>query len=123
MSGASGPSTTPKTSVPREASTTPGSSAGGSGPVVLKPSAGEWPPVPGRNSIAAATTTPASAEDRQQPPVGHGIEPEAVRDVVEHRVLQHRDELEEAVRQRGDRHPDDRGEDDEARVFRVLSRT
>ena len=48
ISGASGPSTAPNASVASAASTTPGSSMGGSGPDVWKPSAGECPPVPGR---------------------------------------------------------------------------
>ena len=47
ISGASGPSTAPNTSVASAANTTPGSSTGGSGAPVWKPSAGEWPPVPG----------------------------------------------------------------------------
>ena len=48
ISGASGPSTTPRLSVAKDASTMPGSSIGGTGPEDLKPSAGLCPPVPGR---------------------------------------------------------------------------
>ena len=61
INGASGPSTAPKASVASAASTTPGSWAGGSGPAALKPSAGEWPPVPGRYRIASAASSPESA--------------------------------------------------------------
>ena len=61
ISGASGPSTAPKPSVASAASSTPGSSIGGSGPPALKPSAGEWPPMPGRCRIASATSSPESA--------------------------------------------------------------
>ena len=48
ISGASGPSETPRPSVASAASAIPGISIGGIGPDALKPSAGEWPPVPGR---------------------------------------------------------------------------
>ena len=48
ISGASGPSTTPKHRVAREANTMPGSSIGSTGPPVLNPSAGLWPALPGR---------------------------------------------------------------------------
>ena len=61
ISGASGPSTAPNESVASAARKTPGSSIGGSGPPVWKPSAGEWPPVPGRWRIASATSSPDSA--------------------------------------------------------------
>ena len=61
ISGASGPSTTPKLRVPSAASRMPGSSIGGVTPAALNPSAGECPPVPGRRWIARATTRPATA--------------------------------------------------------------
>jgi hypothetical protein len=49
ISGASGPSTTPRHRVANAASTIPGSSIGDGGPSpALNPSAGEWPPLPGR---------------------------------------------------------------------------
>ena len=48
ISGASGPSTTPRLRVAKEARMMPGSSIGCTGPPVLKPSAGLWPDVPGR---------------------------------------------------------------------------
>ena len=60
MSGASGPSTTPKPSVPRAASAMPGSWAGGTAPAGWKPSAGECPPVPGSARIARPTSSPDS---------------------------------------------------------------
>ena len=48
ISGASGPSTTPRLSVANAAATTPKISMGCTGPPDLKPSEGSWPPVPGR---------------------------------------------------------------------------
>ena len=51
MSGASGPRTAPKPSVARAASAMPGSSLAGNTPPVFRPSAGEWPPVPGKYLI------------------------------------------------------------------------
>ena len=60
MSGASGPSTTPRPMVASAASTTPGSSTGCVTPV-FSPSEGLWPPMPGRRTIASAVTTPARA--------------------------------------------------------------
>ena len=61
ISGASGPSTTPRLSVASAAAAMPKSSIGGMGPDDLKPSEGSWPPVPGRYWMAAATSTPLSA--------------------------------------------------------------
>jgi len=62
ISGASGPSTTPRLSVASAASTTPGSSAGlGARSPALNPSAGELPPRPGRCWMVSATSTPATA--------------------------------------------------------------
>ena len=60
-SGASGPRTIPRLRVISDAATMPNSSIGGGLPAFLKPSAGEWPPWPGRNSIEQATSRPASA--------------------------------------------------------------
>ncbi len=48
ISGASGPSTTPSARVANEARITAGSSLGSVAPPALNPSAGLWPPVPGR---------------------------------------------------------------------------
>ena len=48
MRGASGPSTTPRARVAREATTTPNRSTGAGVPPVFRPSAGSWPDVPGR---------------------------------------------------------------------------
>ena len=48
MSGASGPSTTPLDKVTNEAMTMPGSMSADGAPSDLNPSAGSWPPVPGR---------------------------------------------------------------------------
>jgi hypothetical protein len=58
MSGASGPSTTPKLRVASAANTIPGSSTGNGAPAGLNPSAGEWPPAPGRYLIVSPTSTP-----------------------------------------------------------------
>ena len=59
ISGASGPSTAPKHRVASAASVTPGSSrAVGAAAPAWKPSAGEWPPRPGRYRIVRATRTP-----------------------------------------------------------------
>ena len=61
IKGASGPSTTPRHKVANAASTMPGSSIGEGGPSpALNPSAGEWPPLPGRYRMVRATSTPAS---------------------------------------------------------------
>ena len=66
--GASGPSTTPRLKVAKAASTMPGSSTGAGGPApTLNPSAGEWPPLPGRYRMVAATSSPASTSGR----IGH----------------------------------------------------
>ena len=48
ISGASGPSTAPSARVANEARITAGSSLGSVAPPALNPSAGLWPPVPGR---------------------------------------------------------------------------
>jgi len=48
ISGASGPSTTPKLSVENDTRTMPGSSIGSTAPDGVNPSAGSWPLVPGR---------------------------------------------------------------------------
>jgi hypothetical protein len=67
--GASGPSTTPRLRVANAASTMPGSSAGAGGPPpTLNPSAGEWPPLPGRYRMVRATSTPASSSGGIGPP-------------------------------------------------------
>ena len=60
ISGASGPTTAPRLSVAKAAATMPKSSTGGTGPPALKPSEGSWPPVPGRNRMASATSSPHS---------------------------------------------------------------
>ena len=57
MSGASGPRTTPRLRVAKDAMMMPGRSIGRTGPVVLNPSAGSWPAVPGRCWIVSPTST------------------------------------------------------------------
>ena len=116
MSGASGPSTAPKLSVARAASMTPGSWTGGSAPAGLKPSAGECPPVPGSRWIAAATSRPPTREHRHRPPRGRRVVAELVREVAEERLLQLRDEPEEAVGDRRHRHADERREHEQLDV-------
>ncbi len=59
--GASGPRTTPRLRVANEAMTTPGKSIGSGVPPVWKPSAGEWPAVPGRYRMVEPTNRPATA--------------------------------------------------------------
>ena len=60
ISGASGPSTRPPPIVAKAARMIPGSSIGWTGsPPIASPSAGTWPPSPGRRSIAAAVSRPA----------------------------------------------------------------
>ena len=62
ISGASGPSTSPRPTVARAASSTPGRSIGCVGvPPTARPSAGTWPPRPGSRLIAKATSVPARA--------------------------------------------------------------
>ena len=62
MSGASGPSTAPRLRVASAASATPGRSRSrGAAPPMAKPSAGEWPAVPGRWRMVRAVSSPASA--------------------------------------------------------------
>ncbi len=82
MSGASGPRTAPRLKVAREATTTPGRSTISGVPPVWNPSAGEWPPVPGRYRMAEATTNPATANGTSGHhtggpwnPIHSGIEP------------------------------------------------
>ena len=58
MSGASGPSTSPRPIVATAASTTPGSMFGSVVPI-WRPFAGMWPPPPGRRTMAKATGNPA----------------------------------------------------------------
>ncbi len=61
ISGASGPRTTPRLRVARAASSTPGSWAGVGAPRPgLNPSAGDSPPLPGRNRMTGATSRPAT---------------------------------------------------------------
>ena len=60
--GPSGPSTSPNPSVAAAANSTPGRSIGRvGGPPALSPSAGTWPPCPGRRTTAIAVSSPASA--------------------------------------------------------------
>ena len=61
ITGASGPMTTPSARPASDASRMPGSSARVATPPALKPSAGEWPPRPGRYLITAPTIAPATA--------------------------------------------------------------
>ena len=58
MRGASGPRTAPRHKVAREQTTMPGRLIGSLPPPVWNPSAGLWPPVPGRYVTARATIRP-----------------------------------------------------------------
>ena len=60
MSGASGPSTAPDARVTNAASAMPGSSGPVGVPVADSPADGSWPAVPGKRSMASATSNPAS---------------------------------------------------------------
>ena len=61
ISGASGPSTTPRLSVANAAMMIPGRSTGATAPPAWKPSAGLCPAVPGRYRTVNATSRPLSA--------------------------------------------------------------
>ena len=67
--GASGPSTAPSAKVVRAARTTPGISAASGAPPAWNPSAGEWPPRPGRYRMVRPTKTP----DKPTSGIGHQI--------------------------------------------------
>ncbi len=67
ISGASGPSTAPRLRVASAATITPGSWAGVGAPLVLSPSAGSCPPVPGSQRMASAVSSP----DRATSGTGH----------------------------------------------------
>ena len=59
--GASGPITAPRARPASAASAMPGRAAAAAGPPpTLSPSAGEWPPRPGRYLMVSATRTPAT---------------------------------------------------------------
>src|SRR5262249_5961544 len=70
-SGPSGPTPAPKHREASAASRTPGMSAGLGGAPALTPSAGEWPPFPGRYSMAAPAINPPAAS------IGKGHQPGA----------------------------------------------
>ena len=74
--GASGPSTAPRPRVASAAKKMPGSSIGFAGPApALKPSAGEWPPLPGRYRRASATSTPHNASMGSGHHMGSAVNP------------------------------------------------
>ena len=60
----------------------PGSSIGGTGPRLWNPSAGEWPPVPGRYLIAGATSRPLSARSGAGHQLGAPWKPRSFGSVV-----------------------------------------
>ena len=59
---------------------------------------------------------PREREQRQRPPDRRGIEPERVRQVVEQQLLQLRDQLEEPVRDGGDRDADQRRQHEQLHI-------
>src|SRR3954452_18111189 len=76
MSGASGPRTTPDASVANAARTIPGSWIGVGGPApALNPSAGEWPPAPGKKRTVTPTSTPAIASGKSGHHTGTWLNP------------------------------------------------
>ena len=84
ISGASGPSTTPRPIVASAASITPGSSIGCVDAGRSGPPAGTWPPLPGSRTIANAVDEPGEREDRQRPPDRRAVVvAELAREVVE----------------------------------------
>ncbi len=116
ISGASGPMTTPNARLARAAKKTPGSSIGVGAPPALNPSAGLWPPIPGRYWIVERDQHPGERQQRDGPPGRLLAQTEGVREVGEDLALEDIDELEEAPRRGGDGHPDDPGNDQEAHV-------
>ena len=69
--------------------------AGSGAPPALSPSAGTWPPWPGRRSIASAVTSAGEREPGQRPPPRRGVVAEVARQVLVHPDLHRVDELEE----------------------------
>ena len=86
MSGASGPRTTPKLSVPRAANRMPGSSIGAVTPPAWNPSAGECPPMPGRRWMARATRTPATTSNGSGHHAGAASKPRSFGRLVKNAV-------------------------------------
>ena len=72
--GASGPTTAPRLSVAKAAKAMPGSSRPAAGPPpAVKPSAGEWPPLPGRYRMANAVNNPHSTSQGSGHQAGVGL--------------------------------------------------
>ena len=88
---------------------------GGPSPI-LNPSAGEWPPLPGRYRIVRPTSTPASSSGRIGHHRGSACEAQALGQVGEDPSLQLADQREKEVRRRRDGHADDRGEHQQRHV-------
>ena len=117
ISGASGPSTTPRLKVANAASTMPGSSIGDGGPSpALNPSAGEWPPLPGRYRMVRPTSTPASSSGRMGHHRGSASKPSVLGQSGEDPSLQLADQREKEVGRRRDGHADDRGKDQQGDI-------
>ena len=85
----------------------PGRSTGWVG-AAFRPSAGMWPPLPGRRAIGERGDHTGEGEHREVPPErGALIEAEILGDVGEHPPLYVEDQLQEAPRRQGGDHPDD----------------
>ena len=117
ISGISGPSTAPKTSVASAARMTPGSWTAVGGACTAKAPAAEGPPLPGRYRMAKPASTPPTASTGSGHHTGSVAETEPVRKVGEDLLLQVVDEGQEAVGDRGDRHAQDRGQHQQPHVI------
>ena len=117
ISGASGPSTTPRLRVASAASSTPGSWAGVGAPSpALNPSAGEWPPFPGRNRIDRRDQQAGQRQDGKRPPRRRAVKAQPVGEMSEDLALQVGDKLKEPVGRGGHWHAEQSGEDQQSQI-------
>ena len=116
ISGASGPSTTPRQSVASDARKTPGSSSGVHGAARLEALGRLVPRGAGQVADGERDEQPAQREPRKRPPDRLAAEPEVLRQRREEELLRLRDELQEAVRD-GDHHADERADHQQRKVI------
>ena len=89
----------------------PGSSTGEGGPApILNPSAGEWPPLPGRYRRVRPTSTPASSSGRSGHHSGSEWKPTCLGQVSEDPYLQLADQREKEVGRCRDGNADNGGQ-------------